>query len=198
MNTPHKAKFTYDEIGVDDEDLKVHGKTDGVIMLKQGKYVFEFKTINSRSFSTLAEPMDMHKEQAMIYIDTLERKSQEREKELLKLQRDGFDVSELLEVARAKFKGAVILYMNKDTQKFKEFIVQADQRLRFPSAIQIKSMEFDDGEEEDWLEEKKELIRQTLADYESGVLPDRLDVCTSKSCTRARKCFAKNACFKEE
>lgn len=196
MNMPKKAKWEYCEVAVIDEELEIHGKTDGILLLKTGKHVFEFKTANSRTFSTLAEPLDEHKEQASWYIDVLTRSSWKIEQNLEQMKQDGFNVDESLRVVRQPFKGAVIVYMNKDTQEFREFVVKADMPLVLPDKVKIRGMEFDT--DVDALEEKKALLRQTLKWRDEGFMPDRLDICTSKSCTRARTCFAKEACFKKE
>lgn len=196
LNTDHKVKWEYKEVPVIDEELGIHGKTDGVVVLKEGKYIFEFKTVNSRTFSTLAEPLDTHKEQAEWYMDVLSRNSHKMEAILEDMQRQGIDVEEVLRVQRQPFRGTVIVYMNKDTQAFREFVVNKTGPIVMPDRIKIRGIDFD--EDEGIIEEKKKLLIQTLQWRDEGYLPERLDVCTSKSCTRARRCFARNACFNKE
>lgn len=196
LNTDHKVKWEYKEVPVIDEELGIHGKTDGVVVLKEGKYIFEFKTVNSRTFSTLAEPVDTHKEQAEWYMDVLSRNSHKMEVILEDMQRQGIDVEEVLRVQRQPFRGTVIVYMNKDTQAFREFVVNKTGPIVMPDRIKIRRIDFD--EDEGIIEEKKKLLIQTLQWRDEGYLPERLDVCTSKSCTRARRCFARNACFNKE
>jgi len=192
--TPHKMKVVYQEVRVADEDLNLEGRTDGVLVLPKGKYGFEFKTMNSRAYATLAEPMDAHKEQAVLYIDTLERRDQVLVDELV---RSGMPKDhEVLKVLRMPYAGTIITYMNKDTQEFREFLVPAHTPLRLPSGITIRG----DGwvEDDDWIADKKSVLLSTLAHRDAGTLPERLDVCTSKTCTRAKKCFARTACFDEK
>jgi hypothetical protein len=196
LDTPEKASWEYEEVDVVDEDFAIYGKTDGIVVLQEGKFVLEFKTMNSRTFSTLAEPLAEHKEQAAWYVDILERNSWKVEQVLMQLKSNGGQVDAALRVARQPFKGAIIVYMNKDTQEFREFMVRTSVPLVLPDKIKIRGMEFD--EDVDVLEEKKKLIKQTLAWRDEGFLPERLDVCTSKNCARARKCFAKSACFKKD
>lgn len=196
MNTDHKVKWEYKEVAVIDEELEIHGNTDGIVVLKEGKYIFEFKTTNNRTFSTLAEPLDTHKEQAEWYMDVLSRNSHKIEAILENMQRQGIDVDEVLRVQRQPFRGTIIVYMNKDTQAFREFVINKTGPIVMPDKIKIRGIDFD--EDEGIIEEKKKLLRQTLQWRDEGYLPERLDVCTIKSCARARRCFARNACFKED
>lgn len=196
LNTDHKVKWEYKEVPVIDEELEIYGETDGIVVLKEGKYIFEFKTSNSRTFSTLAEPLDTHKEQAEWYMDVLSRNSHKMEAILEDMQRQGIDVEEVLRVQRQPFRGTVIVYMNKDTQAFKEFVVNKTGPIVMPDKIKIRGLDFD--EDGGIIEEKKKVLRQTLQWRDEGYLPERLDVCISKSCTRARGCFARNACFNKE
>ena len=196
LNTDHKVKWEYKEVPVIDEELEIYGETDGIVVLKEGKYIFEFKTANSRTFSTLAEPLDVHKEQAEWYVDVLSRNSHKMEAILEDMQRQGIDVDEALRVQRQPFRGTVIVYMNKDTQAFREFVINKTGPIVLPDKIKIRGIDFDaDG---GIIEEKKKLLRQTLQWRDEGYLPERLDVCTIKSCARARRCFARNACFNKE
>lgn len=194
LGDDHKVDWEYREVPVIDDELNICGRTDGIVILDVGKYIFEFKTMNSRTFATLAEPLDSHAEQAEWYLDILSRNSYLMEQELLKMQDKGVDVKEALEEQRKPFKGVIIVYMNKDTQVFREFMINKSSPLIIPDKIKIRGVDFDI--EEGVIEEKKSVLRQTLEWYEEGVIPERLPVCTSKSCTRARRCFAKDACFK--
>lgn len=191
-----KPYWQYTEVPVIDEELEIRGHTDGILALDMGKYIFEFKTANSRTFSTLAEPLDAHKEQAAWYLDVLSRNSYMMERKLEETQASGVDVSEALRVQRQPFSGAVIVYMNKDTQAFREFVVNRTGPVVMPDRIKIRGVEFQ--QEPGIIEEKRELLQQVLKWRDEGYLPPRLDVCINKSCTRARKCFARDACFSKD
>lgn len=192
--TCERASFEYREVSVVDDVLCMRGHTDGILVLVVGKFVFEFKTMRTDAFATLAEPMEAHVEQAVIYLETLKRQDEESVRLLLA---DGMDEDhEVIRVLRMPYKGAIVTYMNKDSQVFREFLVKTDTPLRFPSGVTVKNM--DTGEEKYWLDEKKEMLSGTLAHLAAGTLPARSEVCVSKGCTRARKCFARDACFDKE
>ena len=129
----------YDEVAVIDDELRIRGKTDGILLLPEGKYVFEFKTTNSRTYGMLAEPLAAHIEQASWYIDILER-SKHLENEILKRAELGEDISAELQAVRAPFKGIIIMYMNKDTKEFREFVIKSDVPLRIPDSITINGL----------------------------------------------------------
>lgn len=192
------TKWEYVEVPVRDDDLNIAGHTDGIVVLDQGKYIFEFKTANSRTFSTLAEPMDLHKEQASWYLDILSRNSWKVEEELEQMQAEGKDVADILRVQRQPFKGTVIVYMNKDTQVFREFVINQASPLEMPSGVKIRGVDVTDTDSEDKLSGKKEVLRKTLRQHDEGVLAKRHEKCISKSSARARKCFARSLCFAEE
>lgn len=195
MKTPHKAKFEYAEFAVTDDKLCLHGKTDGILWLDRGKTVFEFKTANSRTFDSLVEPLDVHKEQVLLYLDTLRRQDIVLEQELLAMQEEGSDVHGLLQFVRMPYEGATILYMNKDTQAMKEYWLDTSTPFKMPAGITVTHM--DVADEDDMIADKRAMLQQTLDWYRQGVIPDRLEHCTTKGCSRAKKCFARDACFEE-
>lgn len=196
LGAKHKAKFEYGEVRVVDEELCIAGKTDGILVIPRGKYVFEYKTMRSATFDTLAEPLDEHKEQAVLYLEVLKKNNDLLVDMLVEMQETGMCVDAELAVAQMSYKGVVLVYQNKDTQKFKEFVIDVRTPLKIPSSIELGEIVVET--EEDWIEQKFDLLRRTLEYRKDGVLPDRLEACGSKTSARARSCFAKDACFGEE
>lgn len=80
------------EVSVKDERTGVSGSGDGVIKLKDKKYLLEIKTINDYSFKKLRAPLEHHRFQASVYAHFL------------------------------KLDGIIYLYVNKNTQELLEFI----------------------------------------------------------------------------
>lgn len=191
-NKEAKAKWKFDELPVIDEELNISGSTDGLLITKGSKYVFEFKTIYENGFSTLVEPLKHHKEQALWYLDVLERNNDVLENMLSKMEMQGVDVSEQLKVVRMPFSGVVSLYMNKNDQSLREFLTRGNAPPTREFLIEMGS------EERDELEKKKEILRQTLVHREEGTLPERHEKCTDKMAYRARRCVARIECFREE
>lgn len=191
-----KPQWEYCELPVVDEELNIGGSTDGVCVLPIGKYVFEFKTANTNTYDTLVEPLEIHKEQSMWYLDILSRKDRELEKMFMLLQADGIDTAENLSVVRMPFRGVIILYMNKNDQSLREFIVDYHTKVHLPAKVRIEDEE--DLTVKEVIEEKKILLKETLVHMEKGTLPPKLDVCISKSCARARRCNASNVCFEQD
>lgn len=191
--TPAKESWEYLEVSVDDDELGVHGHTDAILLLSAGKYVVEFKTMQSRTFALLAEPLEAHKEQALWYLDCLERGAYKAILMLQKLQDAGIDVQEAIDVLRKPFAGVIIVYMSKDDQLFKEFRIERERKLEIPSSIHIEGMS---GEAPmTWLDRQKERLRVWGIMYWAGKLAYRLPECTERSCSRAKKCFASKICF---
>jgi len=183
------ALWKFDEVVVKDDELQIEGSTDGIVVIKGCKYVFEFKTIYDDGFATLMEPLAEHKEQALWYLDILERHNRELETALMKMSEEGLDVERQLEVVRMPYSGVINLYMNKNDQAMREFLVRG----RMP-----QSREFlirPDSNDRQKIEEKKEVLRETLRHKERGTLPPRHEKCSDKTSYRARMCLAKAECF---
>lgn len=68
------GKLLMDEVPVWDRELLILGHTDGIIQLnKLSLAVLEIKSINSNGFSKLIDAKDEHKEQAQVYMMSLEK-----------------------------------------------------------------------------------------------------------------------------
>jgi hypothetical protein len=106
--------WKYMEVAVVDDSIRLRGHTDGILIVSRSKYVYEFKTVRSRYFDTLAEPLEGHAEQAATYVVTLD-------KEHKRLAKEGGQSPAIMEVLKMPFAGAVICYMNKDTQELQIF-----------------------------------------------------------------------------
>lgn len=206
MNCPHKAKWGYSEVRVVDEKLNVGGHTDGIVVQKCGKDIFEFKTMRHDLFTVVAQPLDIHVLQALVYLEVLEREKFDlaRRVELQAKQCGSAELRELsmqaLDVVAQKFSGVVLVYMDKDTQELKEFFVKSPF-IRSTEAVRVKG----DGdpvttesEHVKALTQVYQTIREAQRHFDESTLPERCSKCTSKSSPRARKCFAKNACFAGE
>lgn len=88
------------EVQVVDHVNRIVGHCDARLNLpKDGRFVFEFKTINARGFAKLTAAKIEHIWQAMIYCKLL------------------------------KLPGAIVLYFNKDTQEMKEFRVAFNEAM---------------------------------------------------------------------
>lgn len=86
------------EVPVMSESAEILGHGDGKLYIFKGKYLFEFKTINSRQFAMLHDiPKEEHKKQVHAYMRVL------------------------------KMKACIILYCNKDTGQLKEYLVRYDR-----------------------------------------------------------------------
>jgi hypothetical protein len=193
-DTPHKENWVYSEVLVVDEDYCIRGSTDGIVVLDTGKYVFEFKTINAQGFGALAEPIEDHKRQALLYLYCLQNRSAFvetiRERDIER----GDKLMEVFEAERMPYKGAIVVYMNKDTQEFKEYVVPACVSFSAP-----KGFRMDDEELSlDWVSQTLNLLEKTLELSSRRELCARLDKCETKSSYRATRCFAREACFAEE
>ena len=186
-----KDGWVYEEISVVDEELNIRGHTDGILVLRKGKFVFEFKSANTRTFSTLLEPLQAHKIQGMWYLDVLERNARQEEKQLMELQAQGHDVDLALKIVRMPYKGVIIVYMNKNDQSMREFLVDRNTKLSIAGKPTKETVY-------DIVQETKPVLVETLRHRDEGTLPPRLDECTKKSCPRARKCAARHICFAKD
>lgn len=183
------AKWTFNELPVVDKELLISGSTDGILDLKEGKYVFEFKSIHHDGFHALVGPLDHHKEQALIYVDVLDRNRNDLANRLEKVSVEtGVDLTKEIAFARKPFDGAIIVYMNKNRQLLREFLVpkEVSPMVEFVSGKEV---------EKSFLDQKKDLIRLAIKHKNEGGLPDRLEVCSSPQAARAKKCLAVKQCF---
>lgn len=176
-----KRVWLYQEVTVRDEDFWLYGHTDGIVVLDQGKYVFEFKTANSRMFDQLKNPDQMmqwvreihekYQDQTRLYMHGLELDRQARLKEM---EAD----DPLYDVYAMPFRGAVLLYFNKDDQRVDplEFVVPFDSKVH-----QLMDRK--------WMETKPARIWKT-----EGIMPPR--VCETRAEGKKRKCNFVDICFK--
>ena len=107
-------KLIYNEVNVLDKDLLIKGKADGIIILKNKKVLWEFKTIKSTEFEKIIKnnmPKPEHIFQANIYAVIL-------------------DIEHML-----------IWYENKDTQESKYFDIVANYELFKDALTKIKQIE---------------------------------------------------------
>lgn len=181
--------WSFDELPVQDEDLMIEGRADGLLAVNHGKYVLEFKSIYSHGFQTLLEPMEEAKEQGLIYLDVLERTRENLERPLLELQDKGIDVEREIAFVRQSFSGVAFVYMCKDDQMMREFVVKGGTYTTREFLVSS------DDPVRDALEEKKAVLRSTIDHIEAGTLPGRLDECVDKTASRARRCLARIECF---
>lgn len=84
------------EVSVFSEDPPIIGHCDGILNIGGIRYAWEIKTINTREFGLLNGPKFEHKQQVMAYMHVL------------------------------KLKWAVVLYFDKATNAFKEYVIQYD------------------------------------------------------------------------
>ena len=172
--------WVYREPTVFDEDINVRGSVDGIIVPhKNKKYSLEFKSMKSESFSTLIEPVTQDKHQALWYLDILDRKGFYEWDEFFK-----DDADELFPTAREivemPFFGSVVLYMNKNTQDLREFLVPIEEMPK-------KSMDL-----------QKKVLKEALSHYQKKILPVRVIQCDSIDSRRAKRCNASKICFNQE
>lgn len=184
-------KWKFQELPVIDEELCISGKTDGLLVHDYSKYVFEFKTMNTDQFMSLLEPLEDHRRQAFWYLDILQRNNAKLIAEYTKMLNAGYDVSKELEVIKMPYRGVIFLYMDKNTQKMREFLIMN------PFVEKHTIMSTHDSEIVQMISDSKDKIRQTLELKKSGKLPDRIDLCEFSTSARAKKCPVRKYCFKE-
>ena len=179
-----KAIWEYKEPTVFDEELNIYGNTDGIFLPKtlDKKYTFEFKTMNTDAFSTLAEPVKRDLEQSFWYLDILTRKGFKEWNTFVELcsEEEQEQFKEERKIMELPYSGSVLVYMDKNDQRIREFFIP------FP------------GEDKDLMESmdgKKALIKEALIHKDKKTLPDKLYQCDSKTARRARRCSAKTLCF---
>lgn len=154
--------WEYIEPRIDNEEWNIHGRTDGILIPPEmnRKYVFEFKTSNSRTYTGLKESMGAHKNQASIYMWCLEQDRIDNlrllyeEREVLKSGRGEFSedtqlimnmLEENIQYHEMPFKGMVVLYLNKENSSQKEFFIPYDsdvdgymKKTLFPKLVECK------------------------------------------------------------
>lgn len=107
-------KLTYNEVSVLDKDFLIKGKADGILILKNNKVLWEFKTIKSSEFEKVVKnnkPKSEHVFQANIYATLL-------------------NISHIL-----------LWYENKDTQEQQYFDILQDDELFQDAIRKIKYIE---------------------------------------------------------
>jgi hypothetical protein len=187
--------WVYKEPIVSDTELNIRGNTDGIVFSKdyRYKYIFEYKTMNSSGFSTLCEPLAYHREQAAWYLDILSRNHFLQWEEFISMKGDDFVdkiIKKLKSYIEKPYDGAVIVYQNKDTQEMREYFIPS-------KALKTKEYMVDNKDSlHTIIENKKQLLRETLKHQAEGTLCDRLHQCDSVDARRAKICVAKSACFK--
>lgn len=181
-----KPLWVFRELRVRDEELEIEGRTDGLLDIRGGKYVFEFKSMNDDGFSTLVEPLKQHKEQGAWYLDVLERRNWEMEKVFTDLTTLGLELEREIEFVRRPFAGVVFLYLNKDSQRMREFKIVGRRGSVTGEGDKVFQV----------VQEKRGVLKTTLQHREAGTLPERL--CRTKTDRRAKRCLARNSCFEEE
>lgn len=86
------------EVPIEDAKRKIKGHGDGILKFDAERFLFEIKTMNSYGFAALRAPLEKHINQASIYAKTL------------------------------GLKRIIFLYINKDNQELKEYIVNVDDK----------------------------------------------------------------------
>lgn len=125
--------------------LNYRGHMDGFDPFhSDGPTVFEIKGVNSFTFNKLRAPSPKHMTQTSIY------------------------------AAKAGSKRINFIYESKDTQKWKEFVVEPDMQ-------RLKAVE--------------DLVKKTQAALKAGELPGRHSDCPSMNAARPHRCVFASVCF---
>jgi hypothetical protein len=137
--------WEYVEIYAYDKEYKMGGHPDGILNVKPQRALLELKTINDGGFTSLSfnGPSDWYVWQMQLYMHLLGLKT-------------GF-----------------LLYVNKSTSEFKEFVIKYDKKIA---------------------QEIKEKATMVIDGINGGPIPNRT-VCAKKTDSRARMCPVKNQCF---
>lgn len=138
--------WEYVEIYAYDKEFKMGGHPDGILDVKPQRALLELKTINDGGFTALSfkGPAEYYIWQMNLYMYLL-----------------GLKVGHLV-------------YINKSTSEFKEFVIKFDEGI-------IKKI--------------KEKAKSVIDGINGGAIPER-SVCKAKSDSRARHCPVKSQCFK--
>lgn len=174
--------WAFEELRIRDDSLSIRGRTDGLVRLHgKGKFLFEFKTMRNDDFVQLMEPDEKSVEQALMYLDLAETKMQTQWiNDLLNKKSNVASIEMLskeLEFLNEKFNGVLILYMNKDTQDRREFLLTWNDKWR------------------NVIEEKRKKIEIAQKHYAEGTLPER--ICVAKDDAMAKRCLARVPCFEK-
>lgn len=186
-----KELWEYREATLFDDDLNIVGNVDGIIVPdKTKKWTLEFKSMNTDSFSTLAQPVSQDKEQACWYLDIISRKGFQEWNNFYEKD-DGSDMyKDAKEVIDMPFNGAVVLYMNKNTQAFREYYsAKSDLAVKEFAVEKDKSLS-------EVIEGKKKILSDTVVHLKKDTLPERLYQCDSSTARRAKRCIAVQPCFR--
>ncbi len=186
-----KALWVYKEPTVINEELRIYGNVDGIIINPPYKYTLEYKTINKDGFSTLVEPVYNHREQSFWYLHLLSEHNFDQWNKLCKT--DGMEdvIKDLKPYMDMPYDGTVVVYHSKDTQDFREY---------FTPAVFSNTKEFMIPKDESLayvIEHKKKMIKETLKHLDKGTLCERIYQCDDPSAKQAKKCVASKHCFKE-
>lgn len=122
----------YEEVEVRDDSRNIYGHTDGQLLIdNKFKYVWELKSARKELFSSLGQPLDKHKRQAMIYLFCLDKYRKERIEELENRVTENENDRKLLEeelaFQRKEFEGVIIQYYCKNDSTTKEFVLKFTQ-----------------------------------------------------------------------
>jgi CRISPR/Cas system-associated exonuclease Cas4 (RecB family) len=93
------TEYKYNEVNVVDKEHWFSGHVDCIFQLSKDFHVVDFKSMNSRLFSQLKEPLEKHVIQITIYLWILD------------------------------FESGFLLYENKDTQKIKLYEIERNDEL---------------------------------------------------------------------
>lgn len=108
--------ITYKEVPIHGKlegcDGALEGRSDGLVILNNEWFVFEFKTINSNGFNFLRTAMKKHVQQGRIYIEAIRRN-------MIRGLPPG--------ISCPYPKGIIFLYFCKDTSEYKEFLISHDE-----------------------------------------------------------------------
>lgn len=139
--------WEYMEIALHHDPDNIKGHTDGATNLAGWKDLIEIKGWNSHGFGWLDDtPVDKHAEQALIYLASVNWMRDQKAAGKLGGFVDDFDAQ--------PFKGARVLYENKNDQELKEYYVPWDPK-----------------EYERIMEPKRPLMAEALAWEEGKTLP---------------------------
>lgn len=149
------------EVKLQDCDDTLYGHADGVVKVRSKFYVLELKTSNTRNFGLLTEADPKHIAQATTYMELINKgwvKGCSRE-------------------LIPHVDGAIILYINKDDSREKEYFVPYDE---VAGAIELQ---------------RPRTVDTALRDK---ILPEREEECPDSKAPCAVDCPMSSACFKYE
>jgi len=130
------------EVPVRHKGLMIDGRADGILDFDGARVLLEIKTMFGMGFNRLKKPMEDHVYQSSVYAKIL------------------------------GLEQILILYINKDTCEFKEFLMEPNQ---------------------DYYSEVVEGIYEIKECLRTVTVPER--ICSDKYCSRAHGCNYKTHCF---